>query len=791
MTNNISVKVTAEIVDLQAKFAVAKAESQALTSELNKLARQAASDGMTDSLRSQLTAAAEKATIAKSKVADLGKEIKDATPHVQGLGAAFGELNKIAGEVGIGLGIGALIEFARATVESAAHIAHEAEVLNMTTTAYQAFTEAARTAGVETDTVDRSIRKFNTSLGAAQKGTGEQADALRDLHVNAFLPVEEALPAVARGLLGMTDLSKRARIETELFGKAGAELTPALKEWAKGSDAVAAEMRAMGLVMSPGVTEQMHQMEISGTTAIHKIGVAAATSLGFIIESWKDWAKGGVGIPDMPHDVKPFKPVGHDYDVDLMAANALADSLDKNRVAAKQLESEIDQLEKAKKGLFVKPEEAAKFDDAIAIAKRQLAELNNKSAYAGTGFSGAGEKAIAEAREQVAAIAADSTRGARERLTAEQAVWQQTLSGSKLNAAQRLSVQEQMNRAMASANKEISREQDQITQSDLHTNLELARQEYEQKKAYLEEEVAAGRMSEVEKISDLSEMLRRQEALELEAVSVAERGYAEDTAKFREYENQKLIIKAQSSAKMEQLAREGVIAQTRDQFNLKQEILSSERSLVSDIFSGRKTLGQMLRDVGLRMAQDYVTAKLEELTKHILIEQMKSAATIAGEEVRVTAKKGALAEGMATDVAAGSMQIMNDAMKAGAGAYSAVVGIPVVGPFLAPVAAATAFTAVAAFDALSSFDIGTNFVPHDMVAKVHQGERIIPKAENAELMQAVRSGRGAGGGVPDVHVSIHTIDTASMQDFMNRNARFFCKTVADAWAMNPSLRPTT
>jgi len=36
---------------------------------------------------------------------------------------------------------------------------------------------------------------------------------------------------------------------------------------------------------------------------------------------------------------------------------------------------------------------------------------------------------------------------------------------------------------------------------------------------------------------------------------------------------------------------------------------------------------------------------------------------------------------------------------------------------------------------LPSFDVGTNYVPSDMVATIHRGERIIPAADNAALMQ--------------------------------------------------------
>lgn len=42
-----------------------------------------------------------------------------------------------------------------------------------------------------------------------------------------------------------------------------------------------------------------------------------------------------------------------------------------------------------------------------------------------------------------------------------------------------------------------------------------------------------------------------------------------------------------------------------------------------------------------------------------------------------------------------------------------------------------------------AFDVGTNYVPADMYAKVHKGERIIPKADNSALMAALNGG-GSG-----------------------------------------------
>jgi hypothetical protein len=83
---------------------------------------------------------------------------------------------------------------------------------------------------------------------------------------------------------------------------------------------------------------------------------------------------------------------------------------------------------------------------------------------------------------------------------------------------------------------------------------------------------------------------------------------------------------------------------------------------------------------------------------------------------------------------------MADAAEAFAGAYAATAAIPYVGPILAPEAAATAFAAVASMAGAASLDVGTNYVPRDMLANIHEGEAVVPKEFNPA------AGGGSGGG---------------------------------------------
>lgn len=105
--------------------------------------------------------------------------------------------------------------------------------------------------------------------------------------------------------------------------------------------------------------------------------------------------------------------------------------------------------------------------------------------------------------------------------------------------------------------------------------------------------------------------------------------------------------------------------------------------------------------------------------------------------------------------------VVRDALAAARGAYRAVVSIPFVGPVLAPIAAAAAFTAVSAFSAAG----GAGDVPYDNAPfLLHKNEMVLP-ASLANPFRSLLSGGGealkspandSGGGGGDFHYHDHT-----------------------------------
>jgi hypothetical protein len=87
-------------------------------------------------------------------------------------------------------------------------------------------------------------------------------------------------------------------------------------------------------------------------------------------------------------------------------------------------------------------------------------------------------------------------------------------------------------------------------------------------------------------------------------------------------------------------------------------------------------------------------------------------------------------------------------------AASSVAGIPVVGPALAAAAFAQMQALGVSALGMASLDVGTNVVPNDMIAQIHAGERVMPAADNRDLMAFMARGMGGGrdrGGDTHLH----------------------------------------
>ena len=236
-----------------------------------------------------------------------------------------------------------------------------------------------------------------------------------------------------------------------------------------------------------------------------------------------------------------------------------------------------------------------------------------------------------------------------------------------------------------------------------------------------------------------------------------------------------------------------------------QSVDKSMDTMVSGVLQGTQTIGEMFGRMCGNMIISFAESVAQILAKNALLliaqnagwtqmagalqkslgqwtatETAKTAATTAGATQRTAVQSAAAATGEATQASADEGSVMKSAGTAAAGAYASVAQIPYVGWLLAPAAAAGAFAATAAF---GSFDVGTDYVPHDMLAMVHQGEKITPAGMNTDNKGAKpytpSSDKGAdGGGDTHTHFHINAMDSKDVGHFFDKHAPKIAKAVS-------------
>lgn len=151
----------------------------------------------------------------------------------------------------------------------------------------------------------------------------------------------------------------------------------------------------------------------------------------------------------------------------------------------------------------------------------------------------------------------------------------------------------------------------------------------------------------------------------------------------------------------------------------------------------------------------------KQIAAHLMGEQTMTAATILGNTTRVASTVWASMVSVATTIGEAIARIGAYAVVAAAGAYAALAGIPIVGPFIAPVAAVAALVAVGSMvksmaSAEGGYDIPNGVNP---MTQLHQNEMVLP-AEHANTIRNLGANGGGGGG----NITIHAVDAKSIKD---------------------------
>ncbi len=223
------------------------------------------------------------------------KETEAAMKGVSGAGVSLTDsLSKVAGTFGIAFGASALVAGAKAMIshvmDTAAQVHDLAEKLDVSSEAVQRWSYAAKQTGTDMDTVQRSVAFMNKTLAGGDDSTVKALNAagLQFESIRAMAP-EQAFNTIVGAIQNIPDPMTQARVAVELFGKAGQDLLPAIKE---GFQRIGAE----AYVMADGT---INALEAAGD-AIDRFKNVATTRLGqaagAAVLAFEEISKGREGI---------------------------------------------------------------------------------------------------------------------------------------------------------------------------------------------------------------------------------------------------------------------------------------------------------------------------------------------------------------------------------------------------------------------------------------------------------------------------------------------------------------
>lgn len=173
------------------------------------------------------------------------------------------------------------------------------------------------------------------------------------------------------------------------------------------------------------------------------------------------------------------------------------------------------------------------------------------------------------------------------------------------------------------------------------------------------------------------------------------------------------------------------------------------------LLNGTLTWSNAMRAIGAQIVSWFATDVVGKQIKAWAVGELtKTTATQSGVAARTAAESAGALQSVATWAAASIKNIANSAWEAMAGAWKAMVGIPVIGPVLAPAVAAAAFAGVIGLagnirSAAGGYDIPAGLNP---MTQLHEQEMVLPKDIANPLRENLAGGGGLGGGL-SVHIT--------------------------------------
>lgn len=285
---------------------------------------------------------------------------------------------------------------------------------------------------------------------------------------------------------------------------------------------------------------------------------------------------------------------------------------------------------------------------------------------------------------------------------------------------------------------------------EANKNYQLSRVELE--RANLETLEQLGQIKHQDHLEALKNLKEIEYQINLQAMQRELQNYENDEVAYQKHLERIAQMKNQHEVQMRQIDGQIQVESFKVWREIGDAITGGFSTAVKGVIMGTQSLSQAFRNLG-----QTVLLSLIDMGAKWLAQKAINAVI-----------------GAAIDKGSSVVQIANAAAVAGANAFAATAAIPIIGPELAPGAAAAAFSQAMGFQAgllsaAGGFDIPRGVNP---ITQLHQEEMVLP----APLANTVRdmAGGGTGGGGP-MSVTIHALDAASFEELLMRDPQVLAK----------------
>lgn len=166
---------------------------------------------------------------------------------------------------------------------------------------------AADLSGVGMKTLERSVRRMSIGIGEAAEGTGEAADTLKTLGLEAKklvkMPMVQQLEEIGNAMDRVTDATAKVTFASDIFGSKGVDMINTLRGGTAAMDHMDRRARQLGLTVGNTLAHKielandaMHELRAIFTGTTRQIAGQVAPLIVGLTEIMTNWGTAGGGV---------------------------------------------------------------------------------------------------------------------------------------------------------------------------------------------------------------------------------------------------------------------------------------------------------------------------------------------------------------------------------------------------------------------------------------------------------------------------------------------------------------